>query len=96
MIRHHSGQTIATLTAAAMLQKDATQQRVVCGWGQILFRELGRAWARLETTESLAYEDKLAAQVHVLEDASASLGLLSHSLRHTCRRLKRHLQALRL
>jgi hypothetical protein len=43
----------------------------------------------------LAYEDKLAAQVHVLEDATASLELLSDALGGTCRRLKQHLQSLR-
>jgi hypothetical protein len=57
--------------------------------------EVARVWAQLDTAERLAYEEKLAAQVHVLEDATASLALLSDTLERTCRRLKRHLQALR-
>lgn len=95
MTRHSPGQTIAKLTAAATLQAEASHQRVVLAWGQILFGELGRVWAQLETDESLAYEDKVAAQVHVLEDATASLGLLYDTLGGTCRRLKRHLHSLR-
>jgi hypothetical protein len=95
MERHSPGQTIADLTAAATLQMEATHQYMVFAWGQTLFTELGRVWAQLQTAESLAYEDKLAAQVHVLEDATASLGLLSHTLGRTSRRLRRHLQSLR-
>jgi hypothetical protein len=95
MRRHSSGQMIAELSAAATLQREATHQHIVFAWGHTLFTELGRVWAQLGTDESLAYEDKLAAQVHVLDDATASLALLSDTLERTCRRLKRHLQALR-
>ena len=94
MTRHSPGQTIARLSAAAMLQTEATHQRVVLAWGEILFTELGRVWAQLDTADAMAYEDKVAAQVHVLEDATASLELLSHTLGRTCRRLRRHLQSL--
>jgi hypothetical protein len=86
---------IAELAAATMLQREAAHQHVVWAWGQALFSEVDRVWAQLDTDESLAYEDKVVAQVHVLEDASASLGLLAHRLRRTSRRLRRHLQALR-
>jgi hypothetical protein len=95
MTQHSPGQAIAELTAAATLQTEATYQHVVFAWGQTLFTELRRVWAQLETAEGLAYEDKVAAQVHVLEDATASLGLLSDTLGRSCRRLRRHLQALR-
>ena len=64
-------------------------------WGEALFTEVDPVWAQLDIAESPASEDKLAAQVHVLEDASVSLGLLSHCLRLTSRRLRRHLQSLR-
>jgi hypothetical protein len=94
MRRHKPGQTTAKLTAATTLQTEATHQRVVWAWGQALFTEVDRVWAQLDTAERLAYEDKLAAQVYVLEDASASLGLLAHRLRRTSRRLRRHLQSL--
>jgi hypothetical protein len=96
MTRHSPGQTIADLTAAATLQTEATHQHMVFAWGQTLFTELRWVWAQLETDEALAYEDKVAAQVHVLEDATASLGLLSHTLGRTRRRLARHLQSLRM
>ena len=94
MTRHSPGQMIAELTAAATMQTEATRQRVVFEWGQTLFTELRRVWAQLETEEALAYEDKVAAQVHVLEEATASLGQLYHTLGRSCRRLRRHLQSL--
>jgi len=96
MTRHSPGQTSVELTAAATTQTEAARQRVVFAWGQILFTELRRVWAQLDTEEALAYEDKLAAQVHVLEDATASLEQLSHTLGRSCRRLKRHLRSLSL
>jgi hypothetical protein len=96
MTRHSPGQTSVELTAAAMTQTEAARQRVVFAWGQILFTELRRVWAQLDTAEALAYEDKLAAQVHVLEDATASLDQLSRTLGRSCRRLKRHLRSLSL
>jgi hypothetical protein len=95
MIRHGSGETMATLTTAAILQREATDQHLVFAWGQALFKELDRVWAQPDAAERLAYEDKLAAQVHVLEDASVSLGLLAQSLRRTGHRLQRYLQSLR-
>ena len=95
MTRHSRGQMIAELTTAATLQTEAIHQRLVLAWGQALFTEFARVWAQLDTAETLAYEDKLEAQVHVLEDATASLELLSDTLEGTCRRLKQHLQSLR-
>ena len=83
---HSPGQLIAALTAVATLQTEATHQRLVWAWGQVLFAELGRVWAPLDTAETLAYEDRLAAQVHGIDDATASLALLSHHFRCTSRR----------
>jgi hypothetical protein len=94
MTRHSPGQTSAELTAAATRQMEATRPRVIFAWGQLLFTELRRVWAQLDTGEALAYEDKLAAQVHVLEEATASLELLSHTLGRSRRRLKRQLRSL--
>ena|SRR6266403_6006954 len=94
MTQHSSGQMTAELTAATTLQTEATHQHIVFAWGQTLFTELGRVWGQLDAADELAYEDKLAAQVHVLEDATASLELLSDTLEGTCRRLKQHLQSL--
>jgi hypothetical protein len=95
MTQHSSGQMAAELSAATTLQTEASHQRVVFAWGQTLFTELARVWGELDTAERLAHEDKVAAQVHVLEDATASLKLLSDALGGTCRRLKRHSQSLR-
>jgi hypothetical protein len=95
MTRHSPEETIAVLAAAASLRAEIIQQRVVWAWGQALFAELGRMWAQLDAAETLTYEDQLAAQVHVLDDATASLALLSHRLRRTSRRLARQLQSLR-
>jgi hypothetical protein len=92
---HSPGQAIAELTAATTMQTEATHQRMVFAWGQILCTELRRVWTQLESEEALAYEDKLAAQVHVLEEATASLRQLHHTLGRSCRRLTRQLQALR-
>ena len=82
---------MATLTAATLLQREATHKRMVWAWGQTLFTEVHRVWGQLESAESLAYEDKVAAQVHVLKDATASLTLLSETVGSTCHWLKRHL-----
>jgi hypothetical protein len=96
MTRYRPGQTSAELTAAATLQTEATAQRLVFMWGQALFTELRRVWAQLDTEEALAYEDKLAAQVHVLEEATASLGQLHDTLGRSCRRFTRQLQSLQV
>jgi hypothetical protein len=96
MRQHSPAQTIAELTAAATMQTEISHQQVVFAWGQTIFTELRWIWARLESEEALAYEDKVAAQVHVLEEATASLRQLHDTLGGTCRRLKRHLKSLRL
>jgi hypothetical protein len=95
IVRRSPGQGVAELTTAAARQRDATHQRVVFAWGQALFAELARVWAQLDPDDGLAYADKVAAQVHVLEDATASIEWLSDALGGTCRRLTRHLQSLR-
>ena len=92
---HHSGQTITELITAATMQTEAIQQRVVFAWGQALFTELYQVWTQLETEEAMAYEDKVTAQVHVLEDATASLEQLYSTMHRTSHRLKRHLQSMR-
>jgi hypothetical protein len=86
---------MATLTAATMLQREASHKRMVWAWGQTLFTEVHRVWGQLESAESLAYEDKVATQVHVLKDAAASLTSLSETLESTCHRHKQHLQSWR-
>ena len=95
MIQHSLGQTRAMLTAAATLPREAIQRRIVFAWGEVLCIELTRVWGLLDTAERLAYADKLATQVHVLDDASVSLRLLAQTLKRTGRRLQRHLHSWR-
>ena len=85
----------AELTAAATLHTETTRQRLLLAWGQALCAEAGRVWAALDAEETLAYEEKLATQVHVLDDAAASLRVLSHRMARTSRRYRRHLRSLR-
>jgi hypothetical protein len=74
---HSPGQAMAELTAAATMRTEVTHQRVVFAWRQILFTELRRVWAQLETEEALAYEDKVACCRHRLGGGAgtATLGL---------------------
>jgi hypothetical protein len=51
-------------------------------------------WLQLDAHEALAYEDKVAAQVHLLEEATASLWDLHRMLVATRRRLQQHLRQL--
>jgi len=48
---HSPGQALAELTTAATLQTEATHQRLVFAWGQILCTELRRVWTQLEILE---------------------------------------------
>jgi hypothetical protein len=95
MRQYSPGQASTELTVPATIQAEASHQQVVFAWGQTIFTELRRVWALLESEEALAYEDKVAAQVHVLEEATASLRQLHATLGGTCHRLKRHLKSLR-
>jgi hypothetical protein len=51
---------------------------------------------QIEILDTLAYEDKVTAQVRTLEEATSSLWHLHHSLVATRRLLKRHQRSLRL
>jgi hypothetical protein len=52
-------------------------------------------WKRLESVDTVAYEDKVAAQVQVLDEATASLWHLHKFLVRTNRTLKAHHQQLK-
>jgi hypothetical protein len=54
-----------------------------------------RVWKQLEAQDGLAYEDKVAAQLHVLEEATSSLWHLHKALVRTNRTLKAHQQQLK-
>jgi hypothetical protein len=64
-------------------------------WGHIVVTRLLKVWQQLEAQDALAYEDKVAAQVHVLEEATSSLWHLHKALVRTNRTLKAHQQQLK-
>ena len=94
MAEYGSQQVIAHLSGALVIQEDASQQRLTLEWTQMLLSRLLAMWMRLDAHEALAYEDKVAAQVHILEEATASLWHLHRTLAATRRRLNQHLRHL--
>jgi hypothetical protein len=84
------------LTAAATIQAEASGQRLLFEWGQYIMERLHGVWEQIENLDTLAYEDKVTAQVRTLEEATSSLCHLHHSLVATRRLLKRHQRSLRL
>jgi hypothetical protein len=87
---------MAELKAAAAIQAEASSQYLLFDWGKMVVERLRGVWEQIETLDTLAYEDKVAAQVRTLEEATSSLWHLHHSLVVTRRRLKRHQQQLQL
>jgi hypothetical protein len=83
------------LVEADILQEEFAQQRWALEWGELVFSRLVRAWNHLQTHEALAYEDKITAQIRVLDEATSTLWCLHKPLVHTRRRLKQHRQNLR-
>jgi hypothetical protein len=86
---------IADLVEAAILQEEFAQQRWALEWGELVFAQLTRVWNHLETHESLAYEDKVTAQIRLLDEAISTLRCLQKPLVPTRRLLKQHRQHLR-
>lgn len=86
---------VAHLVEAAVLQEEFARQRWALEWGELVFAELVRIWNHLESHESLAYEDKVTAQIRVLDEATSTLWRLHKPLAQTRRRLRRHRQDLR-
>ncbi len=92
MASQNSGQPVAELSEAAAIQAEVARDRLALEWAQIVVTRLLKVWKQLEGHESLAYEDKGAAQVHILDEATSSLWHLHKSLLRTSRRLKTHYQ----
>jgi hypothetical protein len=86
---------VADLAEAAAIQTAVAHDRLTLEWAQIVMTRLLNLWKRLEVHETLAYEDKVAAQVRMLEEATSSLWYLHKSLVQTTRRLKAHQQQLK-
>jgi hypothetical protein len=68
-----SRQAIAALVEGATIQDPLVRHRQALGWGQQVCTQLLQSWSALEAYEALAYEDKVAEQLHVLDGATKSL-----------------------
>lgn len=90
MKEHGFEHAIAELAEAAALQAEITQHRLALEWGQMVFSRAVQLWDDIEAHEALAYEDKVVAQAHMLDEASGSLLRLQKMLAHTRRMLQRH------
>jgi hypothetical protein len=95
MKEHGFEHAIAELAEAAALQAEITQHRLALEWGQMVFTRAVQLWDDIEAHEALAYEDKVVAQVHMLDEASGSLWRLHKMLAHTRRVLQRHRRTVR-
>jgi hypothetical protein len=95
MKRHGFELDIAELMEAAALQTEITHQRLALEWGQMVFTHAVQLWNDIEAHETLAYEDKVAAQVHMLDEATSSLRRLHKMLANTRRVLQQHRRHLR-
>jgi hypothetical protein len=85
-----AGQAIDELAEGEAIQAELVGHRMTLEWGQKLFTQLVNTWTVLDTTETLAYEDKVAIQMRVLEEATASLWHLHKRLVQANRMLKSH------
>ena len=93
----HNGSehAIAELTEAAALQAEIAHQRLALEWGQMVFTHVVQLWNDIEAREALAYEDKVAAQARVLDEATRNLWRLHKMLAYTRRVLQQHRRHLR-
>jgi len=83
-------QAIDEIAEGAAIQAELVGHRLALEWGQKLFAELVSAWTAWEGYEALAYEDKVAVQMQVLDEATASLWHLQKRLAQPNRLLKGH------
>jgi hypothetical protein len=90
MKRYGFEHAIAELVEAAALEAEITQHRLALEWGQLVLTHAVQLWNNIEAYEALAYEDKIAAQVHMLDEAAGSLWHLQKILTQTRRVLQRH------
>jgi uncharacterized coiled-coil protein SlyX len=95
MRQHGFEHGIAELVEAAALQAEVTHHLLALEWGGMVFNRMVRLWNDTEAHEALAYEDKVAAQIHMLDEVSSSLSHLQKMLTRTHRVLQRHRRHLR-
>jgi hypothetical protein len=83
-------QAIDELAEGVAIQAELVGHRMTLEWGQKLFTQLVSTWTTLEQCEGLAYEDKVAVQMRVFDEATASLWHLHKRLLQANRILKGH------
>jgi hypothetical protein len=86
---------IAKLVEAAALQTEVAHQRLALEWGHMMLTHVVQLWNQLEALEVVAYEDKVAAQIRMLDETTRSLWRLHKMLAHTRRVLQQHRRHLR-
>jgi hypothetical protein len=94
MVEPSFASAMTELKTAAAIQTEAAHLPLCFEWGEIVLARLRQLWRRLEDHEALAYEDKVAAQVRLLQEATASLWHLHKALVATRRDLMRHRRSL--
>jgi hypothetical protein len=95
MEQQSTGQSVADLTEAVAVQAGVAHDRLALEWGHIVVNRLLKVWKQLDAPDALAYEDKVAAQVRILDEATSSLWHLHKALVRTSRTLKTHQQQLK-
>jgi uncharacterized coiled-coil protein SlyX len=89
------GQTVMDLAEETAVQAEVAHDRLALEWGHIVVSRILKMWKQIEAYESLAYEDKVAAQVRMIDEASSSLWHLHKALVRSSRTLKAHQQRLK-
>jgi hypothetical protein len=95
MQEQSSGQAMDALAEATAIQTKVTHQRLTLTWGHLVYALLLEVLSQIEDQEALAYEDKVAAQICVLQHGSTHLWHLQRELARTCRLLKNHQRQLK-
>lgn len=94
MVETNFASAMTDVKTAAAIQTEAAHLPLCFEWGELVLGRLRQLWRRLEDHEALAYEDKVAAQVRLLQEATASLWHLHRALAATRRGLMRHQRSL--
>jgi hypothetical protein len=95
MEEHDSAEAMAALAEATAIQAEVAHQRLALMWVQMVCAQLLKVWSHIEDHETLAYEDKVGAQVGLFQQASTALWHLQRELARTCRHLKDHQRQLK-
>ena len=90
-----SAHPVTGLVEAAALQTEVAHQRLAFEWGQMMLTHVVQVWDQLEALEGMAYEDKVAAQVRMLDETTGSLWRLHKMLAYTRHALRQHRRGLR-